>query len=659
VIRSTKFRVGNILLPVQLDYIDEKLINLHFPFNRDLLEIVKSSFEGRKWLGPPINPNGPKLWQIPVTQRNNFVLDYLEMRNPYKKFDDAIKPEKIAEYIDKVKEYEVKRFGKLQLFSHQRELIAHALMTKTCIYAAEMGVGKTLAAFIFLEMSQAENVFWVAPNSAIRAYYEEVRKWKPNIDPHVMTYTGLKGIVDHLNEPPDCIIFDESPKIKTYTSQRSVAARNLTNDMRLWFDNPTILLMSGAPAPKSPLDWWHQCEVCCPGYLSEANIFIFREKLDVFVDAENGDYKKHIMWKDDSSKCMYCYELKDHPNHDVRANPVDNHKFHPMVDEVSKLNSRLKGLVIFKLKKDCLDLPDKIYDRRILKPTAEIIQAARLITKSSTRVIEALTKLRMLSDGFQYTETKSGETVCPLCMARGEYEEYYDPEEPDSYIPDEWVSQGIKYVFDDEGTILEEKQIVYSKRTAVCPNCTGSGRVNTYTRTVDRVPCPKDDELLADLDAHEESGRLNVYAGFTASVDRVVEKSLQAGWSVIRADGRGWFGQTPYGEILDNDRLLEYYQEAFDRYPKMVFVGQPGAAGEGLTLTAAHSTVFWSNDFNGNSRMQAEDRGHRPGMDKEKGGRIVDYIHLESDMYVLKNLKQKKELMKQTMTGLREAMGVS
>lgn len=661
---KTKFRVGKRAVPVTLDYVEGNKINLHFGFNRQLLDIVKKSFEDRKWLGPPINPKGPKLWQIPITQRNNFVLDYLQMRNPYKKYDDAIKQENIDATVERVLDYEWKRYPaecqaavekdptmQGMLYKHQRELVAHALMTNTCIWAAEMGVGKTLAAFMYMEMSGETEWWWVAPKSALRAFGEEQKRWQPRVNVRTMTYEGLKSKVAEGFASTANIIFDESPKVKTPTAQRSIAARNLTNDMRDLDEVHRILLMSGAPAPKSPLDWWHQCEITEPGYLSEGNQFVFRETMGVFEDAQDGAYKKHVAWRDNSDKCNICMEFEDHPNHNLKNLVEDDsvHRFEKSCDEVSRLNNRLKGLVIFKLKSECLDLPEKIYERRILKPSQEMVKAARLIAKTSTRVVDALNRLRMISDGFQYTEEACGHKVCALCKGTCEYEEYYDPNHPDAYVPDEWVYEGVN---------ADGEQIVYKKRTIGCPNCDGKGRVTKYKRTVQKVETPKDDALIEDLSAHEENGRLNVYAGFTASVDRVVDIAHKQGWTTIRADGRGWEGKTPYGEILQNDQLLHYFQECQDKYPLMCFVGQPGAAGEGMTLTASHSTIFYSNDFNGNSRMQAEDRGHRISMDKLRGGRIVDYLHLDSDLYVLTNLQQKKDLQRQSMTGFRNFMGV-
>jgi hypothetical protein len=53
--------------------------------------------------------------------------------------------------------------------------------------------------------------------------------------------------------------------------------------------------------------------------------------------------------------------------------------------------------------------------------------------------------------------------------------------------------------------------------------------------------------------------------------------------------------------------------------------------------------------------MQAEDRIHRIGMDKNRGALIIDLIHLPTDQLVLDNLKKKKALQSMTMGELEAA----
>jgi len=123
-------------------------------------------------------------------------------------------------------------------------------------------------------------------------------------------------------------------------------------------------------------------------------------------------------------------------------------------------------------------------------------------------------------------------------------------------------------------------------------------------------------------------------------------------WEVIRLDGRGWqatFGGNPQG-------FVKAFQEMQDSHPRIVFVGNPGSAGTGLTLTASPAIVFYSNDFNADSRIQAEDRIHRMGMDINRGAKIIDLIHLPTDEYVLTNLQNKRKLQDMSLGLVQEAL---
>jgi len=85
-----------------------------------------------------------------------------------------------------------------------------------------------------------------------------------------------------------------------------------------------------------------------------------------------------------------------------------------------------------------------------------------------------------------------------------------------------------------------------------------------------------------------------------------------------------------------------------------IFVGQPRCAGIGLTLTAASTVIYYSNDYSLEARLQSEDRAHRIGTT----GHVV-YIDLVAegtiDERVVKALRTKRDLAA-TLTGdeLRE-----
>lgn len=672
-----KLKAGGYYIPVTF-YVHGNKLRLNFPFNRPLLEEVKTQFEGRRWLG--INETAPKMWEIPITQRNLFRLEVLSGKyascNPYQKFDDAEKVDLRSKILEFVEQRNKRTKRKAKLYSHQLDLINSALATQSFVWAAEMGTGKTLSSIIVMEMSGVKEWLYIGPKSALVSVRLEFEKWDSAINPEFMTYEALRSLTEHWDrgKAPQGIIFDEASRLKNPASKRSLAAKHVADSMRKdWDGDCWIGELSGTPSPKSPADWWHLCEVACPGFIKEGHLKGFRARLAVIEQRETipgaGAYEHILTWKDDDKKCGKCGELAEHPNHRTDGYLFGaTSAFHEHIkskNEVAALKQALRGLVTTKLKEDCLDLPAKRYKEIVCKPNRATINAAELITQSSRRAIEALTLLRELSDGFQYIEVPTGEKEnCRVCDGVGEVIEYFNEADMSMTLDDDEIKEGVRYVWsqpteeDDPEIfipeIVEKIPIKVVEERQTCPCCKGKKIVDVTRRDIKEVDCPKDKVVLDLLEQHEEGGRLNIYAGFEGSINRLTKMCLQQKWAVLKADGKGWKAWDATGCPIQgkSDDLLKLYMYGQEDHPLMVFIGQPGAAGMGLTLTVSPTTVFFSNDFNGENRMQAEDRGHRIGMDTVNGGLIVDIIHLPSDRKVIENLKKKKDLQYMSMKGL-------
>jgi SNF2 family DNA or RNA helicase len=570
-----------------------------FGYNKSILAIVKQ-MQGAKWHGFDDKPR--KLWSIPITPRNLFQLSFMMGQNPYAIFDKPF--------------IEVKTTR--NLYEHQLEMIRHALTRRMCIFACEMGTGKTLAAIEVMEKSGYNDWWWVGPKSALAAVMLEFSKWKSKVYPKMFTYNGLKSTLENYTGPaPHGVVFDESSKIKTPSAQRSQYAMHLANSIRREYAGAGyIILMSGTPAPKAPTDWWNQTEVCCPGFFKEGDIQKFRSSLAVIEEMESltgGVFPKLVGWYDDEKKCKKCLQLREHENHDTifGRNP---HEFVSSVNEVHRLYTRMRGLVLVKFKKDCLDLPEKQYRKIYCPASKELERAAQFIKNTASRAVQALTLLRELSDGFQYVDTVVGMETCKVCGGK----------------------------------------------KLICDGCNGKGEVKKYRQETQEVTSPKDAILRDLLDEHEDVGRIVIYAGFTGSVEKCIKICRSMGWEVLRLDGRGWYTTIESDSAEELLKAFDLTHPEFKHYlakiPKLAFIGQPGAGGMGLTLTASPSVVYFSNDFNGTNRMQSEDRIHRPGMDTNKGATIIDIINLPTDELVLANLQKKKDLQNLTMGEVMEAL---
>lgn len=649
VLSIRKLRGGDYWVNTTVGLEGDRLI-LQFPYSPDLLAEVKV-MAGRRW-----HPD-EKYWSIKDCERNRFHLASLskELPDPYEWYDQELV------------ELEFER----PLMTQQKEMTCVGVTLRRVLLAAEQGLGKSLTAIEIMERSGEDDWFYVGPRSAIASFEVELANWGAKVIPSIMTYERLQRMVENWppgRPVPQGVIFDECQRIKTPTAGRSIAAYRLAEAMRkVWGDDCFIIGLSGAPAPKDPTDYWHQCEVICPGFLREGDTRKFEARLSLIrtVDGPTGPYPQRVTWFDDERKCKVCGLFEeDHSAADAILKGEDYHDWVASENEVRDLHDRMKGLVWVYRKKDYLsELPELRYRIIECKPTSEILNAAKLIAASSETAISGFTRLRELSDGFQYTEEEVGRQTCPKCEGKLTVEQpipIVDEDELQTALQElyEKAAEGGIEVTDEDGLPIPEHLLLpdkYEVQTVECWKCGGEGEVPIYARGADKIACPKDKVLESLLEAHDEDGRLVVFAGFTESVDRVIETVERSKWGWISLDSRGWRSSADI-PIRGSFGLLQAFQKGREKYPRICFIGQADAAGTGLTLTAACELVYFSNSFNGDARGQSEHRIHRPGMDVNKGALITDIIHLPSDLVVLENLKQKKRLQELSLGVLSEGL---
>jgi hypothetical protein len=629
------FVSGNRKVPVRVEQISKSRLELNFAYDKGILANVKM-MKGAKWHGFD-KPNPKKTWTIEDCARNRFQMEFLQGLNPYRRYDEG--HEAIAKRIMETKSRDLRH--------HQIEMSAAMLKYHYVIIAGEMGTGKTLAMIECLERSglKSHEVIYVGPRAGVSAVGRELLKWKSSIYPGMITYESLTRDVDEIIKrgTVKAVIYDESSKVKNPTAKRSLAAEKLANYIQdTWMGTGYVILMTGTPAPKAPTDWFHQAAVACPGFLKEGDIHKFKRTLCIIEERQSiagGVYPHVVTWRDDVTKCDKCGLLEGDDVHCTALVGADPkiHQFVPSTNEIARLYRRLRGLVQITFKKDCLDLPDKQYRILQCKPTVEVLRMAQMIKTTGKRAIEILSKLRELSDGFQYTDTKDGDVACTLCGGAGKI--YAPVGIADTIGPIE---------FDGSPTPIEDR---------ACDKCGGSGTISHFSRTGDRMPkCPKDDVLIDLLDEHEEVGRIVVWAGFTESIDKLVDLVRLQGWYSLRIDGRGYMGLDPHGNVQDSELMLTAmdnshprFTELREKYPQIAVIGNPKAGGMALTLHAAPTAIYYSNVFDGEARIQSEDRIHRMGMDENRGCQIIDIMHLPTDMLVLENLRKKKKMQDLSM----------
>lgn len=619
--------------PAVLEFTDGRIFFLSSPF--ECKDDIKS-MKGSKWHAFD-DENPRKIWSVEDCNRNRMNLAFMMGLNPLEWFDREL------QHFD----YRgMTRNGvPATIMAHQIDLADHGLTYHYQIWGAEMGVGKTLAAQMVMEKSGVATWYWVGPKTSIPNIKREFRIWGFPFERIAVEFLTYEGLVRRMDEwkpgdpMPQGMIVDESSRVKTATAQRTKAAQRLADLIREKYSyDGYVILMSGTPSPKSPIDWWAQCEIAWPGFLKEGSPKALEQRLAFLVNQEydTGTFKKRTGWRDDERKCNVCGEYANHDNHngELVEDPEDFHVFEPSTNEVGYMYERLKGLVVIKHKKDCLQLPEKRYRKIYCKPTASILRVARAVVDAAPNAITGMTLLRELSDGFQYRDVVDGTVKCTHCTD-GKIEEWTDPENPDrSYR---------------KVDLLDPELVARLQKEEIpCPQCGGSCEMPKHVRITREVACPKEAALKLLLEENEEVGRIVIFAGFTGSVDRATKVCQSQGWDVVKCDGRGFMAITNDGAAATGEEPLDYWAN-LEAHPRVAFVAHPESGGMSLTLVEARMAVYWSNSWKPEYRSQSEDRIHRKGADENLGCTIVDLIHLPSDERVIEVIRENRKLELMTM----------
>ena len=98
--------------------------------------------------------------------------------------------------------------------------------------------------------------------------------------------------------------------------------------------------------------------------------------------------------------------------------------------------------------------------------------------------------------------------------------------------------------------------------------------------------------------------------------------------------------------MADRNQIIHDFQDKSSdlRY----LVSNPKTGGYGLTLTASHTVIYYSNSYDLEVRLQSEDRAHRIGQTSK-----VTYIDLIAektvDEHIVKSLRSKINIATQVL----------
>ena len=130
----------------------------------------------------------------------------------------------------------------------------------------------------------------------------------------------------------------------------------------------------------------------------------------------------------------------------------------------------------------------------------------------------------------------------------------------------------------------------------------------------------------------EINGKVIIWANYRHDI-RTITKELEKIYG--KAAVANLYGDTP---VSDRDQIISDFQDT--QAPLRYLVANPKTGGYGLTLTASHTVIYYSNNYDLEIRLQSEDRVHRIGQ-KSK----VTYIDLIAegtvDERIVKSLRSK------------------
>jgi len=181
----TPKRLNKVFFKTALLLEKERLIKIKFPFDREAVDEVKTTFPVRQY-----HKDGrERYWTIPLTTDNCFKLNKLKY-----KFTEELKEWVNAEYFKSKKQKKELKIEGLNgtLFKYQEEGVLFAEEKDgRVLIADEMGLGKTIQALAFIQLHKDEGVsIIVCPATVKYNWQEEAEEWLTGFN--IRTLSGTK-----------------------------------------------------------------------------------------------------------------------------------------------------------------------------------------------------------------------------------------------------------------------------------------------------------------------------------------------------------------------------------------------------------------------------------------------------------------------------------
>ena len=197
----------------------------------------------------------------------------------------------------------------------------------------------------------------------------------------------------------------------------------------------------------------------------------------------------------------------------------------------------------------------------------------------------------------------------------------------------ESLRRNAMFIFNDKTTTTVNRLSQIVKLHQVCCGFT----INDQGETHD-VPNKRYDELLGVLE--EVDGKVIIWATYRHNIETITRK-LKEKYGETKADAF-------YGDTASDDRLELVKNFQNQDHDLTYLIANPKTGGYGITLTASHTVVYFSNNYDLEIRLQSEDRAHRIGQKNKVT--YVDFVCQGTvDEKILTALKNKVDIASQVM----------
>lgn len=398
-----------------------------------------------------------------------------------------------------------------------------------------------------------------------------------------MTASGKRALIDFFDKRRLLYVLDEAHYIKTPTAERTKSI------LRSAKYAPFRRVLTGTPIAQGPFDAYSQIKFLVEDYWKQNRLGTFTE------------FKQHFgVWKKGWNPTAFNPKTKKN----------DGNEYDVLVGyrRLDDLNALLQPVSSRVTKDDVLDLPPKLYSKRIFPMTPE---QGKLYRQLRDEYIVWLETGGIELDAEAVAAEPSPD-ACPTCLGKREVE-----------------SDGFIYPCPDcgdapdlgaEGTTPVIAALAITRLLRLQQITCGYLPTDDEAEPVYTIPGPNRRlDLLCDL-IEESQHKVIVWARFQMDITLIMDALRERGISAVRYDGlvndderadakARFQGERPLyhnGQVVGREAVPPEEQAR-------VFVGNPAAGATGLTLTEAKTVIYYSNSFKLIDRLQSEDRAHRIG----------------------------------------------